>query len=136
MDSDRDRFTARGVLYRYSQVLYRYSQVRYRYSQVLYRYSQVLYRYSQVLFIWQEGASSTVPPTLVYFAVLQLGLSQCIVSYTVQPLSPPSVNYLRHQFVAKHTLLSSISDLDILFPGAITMTRLAFLFWMLSLVSC
>ena len=31
-----------------------------------------------------------------------------------------------------HSLLA----LDILFPGAITMTKLAFLFWMLSLVSC
>ena len=39
---------------------------------------------------------SVLPPALVSFAVLQPNCSQCIVSYTVQPQGPFSVNYLRH----------------------------------------
>ena len=53
------------------------------------------------------------------------GCCQCIVSYSVQPLGSPSVNYLGtllichcpqcnqscHRFVAKHTLMSFITDL-------------------------
>ena len=42
IDSDRDRFTARGVLW------------------YVYRYGQLRYQYGQLRFIWQEGASSTV----------------------------------------------------------------------------
>ena len=71
-----------------------------------------------------------LPPSLVYFAVLQPGLFSifCLihfVSYTVQPPGPTSVNYLRHllichclqcnhschQFVAKPTWMSFISGL-------------------------
>ena len=41
-----------------------------------------------------------------------------------------------HQFIGKHTLMSFITDLEyFLFPGTVTIPKVAFLFWTLTLVA-
>ena len=152
IDSYRDRFTAKGIL----ESVYRYGQLRYRYGQLRYRYGQLRYRYGQLRVIWQEGASSSVvycllPPTLVYFAVLQPGLFSvyCVIHCTTTRTTfselPQALCSSAIVFSVTRAVISLLSNilwchsllaLDILFPGAITMTKLAFLFWMLTLMSC
>ena len=101
IDSERDRFSAKGVL----KSVYRYGRLRYRYGQLRYRCGHLQYRYGQLRFIWQERASRTVQCTasclqrwctLLYCTLLYCSQDSSPCTTTVQPLGPPSVNYLRH----------------------------------------
>ena len=133
---------------------YWYSQLRYWYSTLTVLIQSVTVLTQSVTFIWQKkglpALCSVLPPAsnVVYFAVLQPGLFSmyCLMHCTLQPQEPPSVDYLRHsadlpyhcnqschQFVAKQTLMSFITGLGYFVSWG---NYNAFLFWMLSLVSC
>ena len=91
-----------------------------------------------------------LPPALVYFAVLQPGLFSvyCHMHFTATRTTfselPQALCWSAIVFSATRAVISllpnilwchSLLALDVMFPGAVTMTKLAFLLWMLSLVS-
>ena len=132
--------------------MYQYGQLRYRYGRLRYRYGQERYRYGQTVHLARRGFQDCVvycllPPTLVYFVVLQPRLFSvyCLIHCTTtrtpfselpQALCWPAIIFsvtravisLLPNIILCHSLLAS----DILFPGAATMTKLAFLFRALS----
>ena len=83
-------------------------------------------------------------PTLCTLLYCNQDYSQCIVSYTIQALGPPSMNYLMHStdlpvcvFSVTRAVVSLLPNIlwchlllamDILFPWAITTAKFTFLF--------
>ena len=92
-----------------------------------------------------------LPPALVNFVVLQPGLFSvyclihCTTTKTLFSELPLALCWSAIVFSVTRAVISwlpnilwcpSLLSLDILFPGAVAMTKLVLLFWMLALVSC